>query len=150
MPVRSVSIQGSHQDFQIVQKSNKERGKWILFSELKTPKLPFGTQIEITITYEDIDFLNGSRGIVWATYDRLQAETIQDALLIQNIFSKTRLLEMDEWNLIQIHVPNREDVEKAIDFIWRDSSGMRLKPDWCYSASNGNSSFKKWTNGNLR
>lgn len=150
MPARTFSTRGSHQGFQKIQKSNRQRLKWILFSEFSAPKLPYGTRFEITITFNEIDFLNGTRGIVWATYDHVQAETIQDALSVQNICSRFELMEMDEWRLIQISIPNPEDVQKAIDFIWRDRSGMRLKPDWWYSADNANSSFKKWTNGASR
>lgn len=132
----------------MVQLRSGSRLKWILFGEENTPRLPFGTRVEITLSYEERDFLNGVNGIVWATYDRLQAETIQNALLVQNIFSEARQLELDDWLLYQLFIPRTEDVEKAIDFIWRDTTGMRLQPDWWFPAQAENESFRKWINGN--
>jgi hypothetical protein len=38
-------------------------------------------------------------------------------------------------------------MEKAIDFIWREEAGLRLKLDWQYSANKENESFNKWLSG---
>lgn len=148
MPVRSIRTKGSHQDLHIIQLKSGSRLKWILFGEQNVPRIPFGTRLEITISYKEEDFLNGENGNVWATYDRHQAETIQNALLVQNIFNEMQELALDDWLLHLLSVPRVEDVEKAIDFIWREATGMRLQPDWWYPAGAQNESFEKWIKGN--
>ncbi|MCP5063299.1 MAG: hypothetical protein GY936_12650 [Ignavibacteriae bacterium] len=108
------------------------------------PLIPFGTKIEITITYNDTDFLNGSDGIVWATYSGFQAETIKNALLVQNIFSEIKTTNLEDKRLYQIIIGNLAEIEKVIDFIWWGKAGLRLKLDWHYSVNQENKSFNKW------
>ncbi len=48
-------------------------------------EIPFGTSVNIYIEYEDTDFINGSGGIVWATYNADQAETLKGALQAHKI-----------------------------------------------------------------
>ena len=147
MPIRSIKIKGSHQDIHEIRLKSGKRIKWILFNEELFPQLPFGTRVDIILTFEEKDFLNGVDGVVWATYDPLQIETIQNALMVQDISSEARKLELDEWLMHLLFVPRKADVEKAIDFIWRDDAGMRLQPDWWDPAGGQNESFKKWING---
>jgi len=42
-----------------------------LINDRDIPFIPFGTKIKISLTYDDVDFLNGSNGVVWATYNLL-------------------------------------------------------------------------------
>lgn len=91
--------------------------------------------------------MSGEEGIVWATYDQHQAETIQNALHAQQISGEIHTTKMGRWRLYLLSIPNLPDVEKAIDFIWRDNTGMRLEPDWWYPANGENKSYNKWING---
>ena len=147
MVVKSIQATGTHQDIGVIHLENGRRLKWLLFNGQNTPKLPFGTLVKISLTFEERDFLSGVDGIVWATYDREQAETIQNALLAQNILSEIEELGLSEWLHYLLLIPNEVDVQKAIDFIWREATGMRLEPDWWYPAGTQNESFKKWLNG---
>jgi len=147
MSMVSIYLQGTYTDTGILRLNDGNITEWRHLSNKKPPQIPFGSKIDITIIFDDQDFLNGKNGNVWATYDRTQAETIQNALLVQNISSEARELELDEWLLHVLSVPNAKHVQKAIDFIWQDATGMRLKPDWCYPADATNESFRKWING---
>ncbi len=146
MAIKSIRRKGRHQDINIIHLENGEQLNWMIFNGQDIPRIPFGTHIQISISYEDRDFLNGVDGIVWATYDRHQAETIQNALRVQNIFSKIQELSLNNWHLYLLYIADRADIEKAIDFIWRDNSGMRLQPDWWYPANSANKSFIHWMN----
>jgi len=147
MAVKYIRATGRHKDVGIIHLENGSLLEWIIFNGTEIPRLPFGTQVKISLTFEEQDFLNGVDGIVWGTYDRRQAETIQSALLVQNILSEAREFILDEWMLYLLFIPQKEDVQKAIDFIWRDEAGLRLKPDWWYPAKAPNESFLKWING---
>ncbi|MDZ7291749.1 MAG: hypothetical protein ONB44_16055 [candidate division KSB1 bacterium] len=96
---------------------------------------------------DERDYLNGTDGIVWATYDPHQAVTIRDALQVQKISCELREGQREGFRLYLLHIPRAHEVEAAMDFIWRDPSGLRLKPDWHYSTGAENASFKKWING---
>jgi hypothetical protein len=39
------------------------------------------------------------------------------------------------------------ELTDAVDFIWREASGLRLQPDWHYPMGSANDSFDKWING---
>ncbi|MEE9429990.1 MAG: hypothetical protein V3V16_03055 [Melioribacteraceae bacterium] len=145
MLTKRIELSGVHKDTEIIQMENGKILKWSnLIEHNNTPLIPFGTKIEITLTYNDSDFLNGTNGIVWATYSRIQVETIKNALLVQNIFSEIRISNLEEKRLYLIFIQNQDEMEKAIDFIWREKAGLRLKLDWHYSANNENESFSKW------
>ncbi len=145
MPTKRIEVSGVYRDMEIIQMNNGKILEWSnLINEKDVPLIPFGTKIKITLTYDDTDFLNGSNGIVWATYSRLQVETIKNALLVQNIFSEIRISNLEGKKLYLIFIQNSEEVESAIDFIWREEAGLRLKLDWQYSANKENESFNKW------
>ncbi len=92
------------------------------------------------------DYLNGKQGIIWATYYSTQAETIQSALMAQNI-SCDIVKEINEGSLLYLLViGDAGDIETAIDFVWRERSGLCLQPDWAYPQGEENRSFKKWLN----
>lgn len=145
MPTKRIELSGVYKDIKIIQMNNGKILEWSnLINEKDVPLIPFGTKIKITLTYDDTDFLNGSNGIVWATYSQFQAETIKNALLVQNIFSEIRISDLEGKKLYLIFIQNSDEVESAIDFIWREEAGLRLKLDWQYSANKENESFNKW------
>lgn len=90
------------------------------------------------------DYLSIARGIVWATYDARQADTVQAALQAQRIVCEVRQESLEGECLYLLHVPVQEEVEPAMDFIWRDPAGLRLRPDWSYPDGAENESFKRW------
>ncbi len=146
MIVKTIQQTGSYRDIGSVQLSTIKSVRWVDINGKTPPRIPFGTKIEITVTYNDYDFMNGEDGIVWATYDPFQSETISGALLVQHINSEIQQLQLSDWVLHLIKVPNPVEAQSAIDFIWRDAAGMRLQPDWWYPANTDNLSFKKWLN----
>ncbi len=120
---------------------------WQDLSEKTAPKLPEGTSVELSISFDENIFLKGINGIVWATYDPRQAEVIQNTLLVQNIESEVNRIEIDSDNLITIKILNTKDINPVIEFIWKSESGLRLKPDWVYPAGEINKSFELWLSG---
>lgn len=145
MPTKKIELSGVYKDIEIIQMDNGKILEWSsLIDDNDAPLIPFGTKIEISLTYDATDFLKGSKGIVWATHSQFQAETIQNALLVQNVFSEIRISNQKKKRLYLIFIQNLEEMEKAIDFIWREESGLRLKLDWHYSANKENESFNKW------
>ncbi len=145
MPSKRIELSGVYKDIEIIQMDNGKILEWSsLVENIDAPLIPFGTKIEISLTYIDADFLKGTKGIVWATHSQFQVETIQNALLVQNVFSEIRISNLNVKCLYLIFIKNLEEKEKAIDFIWREESGLRLKLDWQYSANNENESFNKW------
>ena len=89
----------------------------------------------------------GQDGAVWATYDLRQAEIIRNALLTQRIACELREVQFDGKSLHLLHVTGDRESSEAMDFIWKDASGLRLKPDWHYPDGSANKSFAGWLNG---
>lgn len=145
MPTKTIELSGVYKDMEIIQMNNGKILEWSnLIDDSDAPIIPFGTKIEISLTYNDADFLKGSNGIVWATYSRFQVETIKNALLAQNIFNEIKVSNLEDKRLYLIFIQDMDEMEKAIDFIWREEAGLRLKLDWQYSANKENESFNKW------
>ena len=148
MPTKTIELSGVYKDMEIIQMNNGKILEWSnLIDDSDAPIIPFGTKIEISLTYNDADFLKGSNGIVWATYSRFQVETIKNALLAQNIFNEIKVSNLKDKRLYLIFIKDMDEMEKAIDFIWREEAGLRLKLDWQYSANKENESFNKWLSG---
>ena len=148
MPTKTIELSGVYKDMEIIQMNNGKILEWSnLIDDNDAPIIPFGTKIEISLTYNDADFLKGSNGIVWATYSRFQVETIKNALLAQNIFNEIKVSNLEDKRLYLIFIQDMDEMEKAIDFIWREEAGLRLKLDWQYSANKENESFNKWLSG---
>jgi hypothetical protein len=143
MATRSDKISGTYIDRGKIRLANGKIVEW----HDPSLRLPYGTKTEVTITCEECDYLNGTDGIVWATYDRHQAITIRDALLVQKISCEVREEQLEGLRLFLLHIPHADEVAAALDFIWRDDAGLRLQPDWWYPAGAENESFKKWING---
>ena len=144
MPTKRIELSGVYKDMEIIQMDNGKILEWSNLIDDDAPLIPFGTKIEISLTYNDADFLKGSNGIVWATHSSFQAETIKNALLVQNIFSEIKVSNLEDKRLYLIFIQDMSEMEKAIDFIWRKEAGLRLKLDWHYSANKENESFNKW------
>ena len=145
MPTKRIKLSGVYKDMERIQMDNGKILEWHnLIDDNDAPLIPFGTKIEISLSYNDVDFLKGSNGIVWATYSRFQAETIKNALLAQNIFNEIKISNLVDKRLYLIFIQDMDEMEKAIDFVWREEAGLRLKLDWQYSANNENESFNKW------
>ena len=144
MPTKRIELSGVYKDMEIIQMDNGKILEWSNLIDDDAPLIPFGTKIEISLTYNDADFLKGSNGIVWATYSWLQVETIKNALLVQNIFSEIKASNLEDKTLYLIFIENLAEIEKAIDFIWREEIGLRLKLDWYYYVNKENESFNKW------
>ena len=124
--------------------------KAILWSEITSenpPELPFGVAVEVSISFDEEEFLLGTGGIVWATYDNRQAEVIKNALFALQINSDVSQVYFVEKAMFVIRISNKNDVNEAIDFIWRNNSGLRLKPDWSYEDGKRNNSFDQWLSG---
>ncbi len=120
---------------------------WQDLSDTNFPKLPAGTSVELSLTLDENIFLSGINGIVWATYDARQAEVIHNTLLVQNIESEILKIEAGNKKLIAIKILNPKDINAVTEFIWRSSSGLRLKPDWKYASGESNKSFELWLSG---
>jgi hypothetical protein len=146
MPIRSIRLHGSYRD---AGKIRLEKGvilEWNPRSVDILPRIPYGTAVSVEIHVEERDYLNGTEGIVWATYNLRQAEIIRDTLLTQNIACELGEEKVKDHRLYLLSIPDANDVRAAIDFIWRENSGLRLKPDWEYPAGAENESFNKWIN----
>jgi hypothetical protein len=121
--------------------------RWKDLSDKNPPQLPNGMSIDLSITFDENNFLSGIDGIVWATYDSRQAEIIQNTLLAQQIGTEIKIMELGSENILLIKISNLKDVKEAINFIWKDESGLRLIPDWNYPEGETNKSFEQWLNG---
>lgn len=122
--------------------------QWEDLSDSHPPYLPDNFRIELSLTFDENDFLLGNDGIVWATYDSRQAEIIRSSLIAQQINSEIIKLEFATRIILLLQVTQSNDIKAATDFIWKNSSGLRLTPDWNYSSGETNKSFEVWLNGN--
>jgi hypothetical protein len=148
MAVKFIKLSGTYIDWGKIRMSNGHLVAWHdLVPQAGIPDVPYGTKIEMTITYQQSEYLHGKDGIVWATHDRHQAEVICGTLRAQDIACEVRekRLQGTHVHLIRILLP--EKVAAAIDFIWRDGMGLRLKPDWRYPSKAENESFQRWVSG---
>lgn len=89
----------------------------------------------------------GNDGTVWATYDLQQAETIRNALVALHITCALKERKLRSAVLYLLHISDGKDLSDAMDFIWREDSGLRLKPDWGYVDGETNKSFERWLSG---
>ena len=117
---------------------------WDEFSEDNPPELPPSVKIELTISFKENDLLLGIGGFVWATHQARQAEIIQNTLMAQHINSEIKTIPLPDHELHVIKVTNESDINDAIDFIWQNQGGLRLKPDWVYPDGEKNKSFEQW------
>ncbi len=121
--------------------------KWQDIIDNSPPELPSGTIIDLSLSFDENTFLSGINGIVWATHDQRQSEIIHNTLLAQQINSEINMIELGSQIIFLTKISNSKDINEAIDFIWKSNVGLRLKPDWTYSAGESNKSFELWLNG---
>ena len=145
--MKILKIKGIYSDIGKIELETLMTIEWKALSEEKAPELPFGTLIELNISFDENDFLSGKNGIVWATYDLRQAEIIQNTLLAQNIYSEIKNINLGNENVFLLKIASESDITDSIDFIWRNNSGLRLKPDWNYPKGEINKSFEQWLSG---
>jgi hypothetical protein len=145
--VRLIKIKGLYTDLGKIVLENKKTIDWDDLTVDKPVFLPFGSNVELIISFDENDFLSGKDGIVWATYDSRQAEVVQNTLLAQNINCEIKKIEMEKIDMFLIAITNERDTKVAIDFIWEGNNGLRLNPDWSYPQGETNKSFEQWLNG---
>ncbi len=150
MVKKSIKVVGFYRGIGLIQVGHNKTIQWdSICGKHKPPLIPFGTRISIELNYNDYEFLSGKDGVVWATYNLHQAEMIRDSLFIQMLPSHITEIQMDDFRMYQIIVPEKSHISQAMDFIWRSNDGLRLQPDWAYPVGESNASFEKWMNGNV-
>ncbi len=142
-----LKISGTYNNLGKIELENSKTINWNNISDKKLPIIPFGSKIKLNISIDESIFLEGTDGVVWATYDSRQAEIIQSALVAQQINSEIKNIRINEEELFMLKISSDSDVDDAIDFIWRNSSGLRLIPDWDYADGESNKSFEQWLSG---
>lgn len=120
---------------------------WKDLSDQSPAHLPNGSIIELSISFDEDNFLSGKDGVVWATYDLRQAEIIQSTLLVQHINSEIKQIIIEDVKIYIIVISDQMETGVAADFIWKSDYGLRLKPDWNYSEDGINKSFEQWLSG---
>lgn len=148
LSMKLVKVKGFYSDIGKIELPDSQSIPSIGLKDENNTQIPFGSSVEISISYDENDFLSGNNGIVWASYDPLQIETIKNALSAQNIITdvETRLLVNKKIQLLIVQ--DTGDIQNSIDFIWRSKTGLRLKPDWTYPEGTINLSFEQWLEGN--
>jgi len=146
MSLKSIKLSASYVDRGKIQLSNKKILEWKDLRPEAPPVVPYGTEMEMTITFEQNDYLNGKNGIVWATYDQHQAEVICGTLRALEIECEVLKKKLKGTHLHLIRILQSHKIPTAVDFIWRDETGLKLQPDWVYPANTENESFQRWVN----
>ncbi|MBK7631829.1 MAG: hypothetical protein IPJ23_14205 [Ignavibacteriales bacterium] len=142
-----LKIKGSYLNTGIIELETAKIINWASFTNDLPPEIPFGIGVEVSVSFEENDFLTGKSGIVWATYDLRQAEIIQSALIAQHINCEIKPLILEKGNLLLMRITNEKEIKDAVDFIWKSNDGLRLKPDWAYADGKTNKSFEQWLTG---
>ncbi len=145
--MKLIKIKGSYKDVGKIELESMRIVEWNELSNKTIPKIPIGSNLELSITIDENDFLSGKGGIVWATFDLRQAEIIQNSLLAQNINSEIIEIGLVQNEIYLMDVNNYPDIKDAIEFIWKGDSGLCLKPDWNYKNGESNKSFELWLSG---
>ena len=139
-----IKIKGIYSNLGVIDLDNLKVINWANFSSDSPPEIPFGSAVDISISFQENDFLAGKSGVVWATYDLRQAEIIQNTLVAQNINAEIKKLLVSKTVLYLLKIISATDINDASDFIWKSDNGLRLKPDWCYEQGQKNKSFEQW------
>ena len=141
-----IKIKGTYSTVGKIILDTKKIFEWNELTAELPPDLPLDSSLELTISFDENDFLTGKNGIVWATYDLRQAEIIQNSLLAQHINSEIKSINLLENIFFTLNIPDSTEIDDAINFIWKGNSGLRLKPDWSYPSGETNKSFEQWLN----
>ena len=145
--VKLIKVKGLYSDLGKIELENMKSIYLDEFTDEQHLEIPFGSSVEVSIEFDENDFLSGKDGIVWATYDIRQAEIIQNTLLAQHINSEIGNANLGGRQLVLIKITNQTDMKDAINFIWKSNNGLRLKPDWSYPDGEKNKSFEQWLSG---
>lgn len=145
MPAKTLTVVGTYIDTGKIRLASGKVLEWNdLDPQEAPPSIPYGTKTQVTIVHEATDYLHGEAGFIWATYNRDQAEIVHAALQAQQITCALREFSMNDRTLFVLQVEDADKIEDAIDFVWRDLSGLMLQPDWSYPAGAVNQSFVRW------
>ena len=109
--------------------------------------IPLGSNVELSVSFDENEFISGKNGIVWATYDLRQAEVIKEALLSLKVNAVIQNRPSTIQTVYLLKVTDENDIRESIDFIWKSKSGLRLQPDWNYPKGGKNKSFEQWLSG---
>ena len=145
--LKILTIKGILSDTGKIEFETEKTVYWNDLTDEPLPNLPFGSSLYITISFDEDEFISGKDGIVWATYFSRQAEIIRNALLALQINSEIHEIQSSNETMLLIKVTSKKEINDAVDFIWRGSSGLRLKPDWSYAEGETNKSFELWLSG---
>lgn len=147
IPVKLIKIKGFYSDLGKIKLENEKIMNLNDLTDEEPVQIPFGSMIELSIVFDEHDFISGRDGIVWASYDQKQIEIIKNALFAQNIITEVRNIKIGSHEMFLMNISNNKDLTDAIDFIWRSKTGLRLKPDWFYPEGEKNKSFEQWLSG---
>ena len=142
-----INIKGIYRNLGVIELENLKVINWANFSSESPPVIPFGSSVDVSISFHENDFLTGKSGVVWASYDLTQAEIIQNTLVAQNINAEIKKISLQKMGLYLLKINDVKDINDATDFIWKSDSGLRLKPDWYYAEGEINKSFEQWLSG---
>lgn len=145
--MKLIKIKGYYSD---LGKIKLESDRTVHLNELVDEEnllIPYGSSIEISIAFDENDFLSGNDGIIWASYDQRQVDIIKNALLAQNVSTELKVKNLGQLKIFLLQINDLKDINDAVDFIWRSNKGLRLKPDWSYPPGKTNKSFELWLSG---
>ncbi len=143
--MKTLKTKGKLTDVENVELETKSTIHWSKLSKEPVPEIPLGSTIELTIAFNEFEFISGIDGFVWATYDLRQAEIIRNALLALQINTEIiKKIHSTNSEVYLMKAANENEIEEAVDFIWKSDSGLRLKPDWSYPEGEPNESFEQW------
>jgi hypothetical protein len=145
--VKLTKIKGTYTDLGEIKLENTKTINWTDLTDEKPAEIPFGSIVELAISFDENDFLSGKDGVIWASYDSRQIDIIKNSLFAQNIITNVKLINFGGRKMFLLQVYNQKDVNEAINFIWKSDTGLRLKPDWSYPQGEPNKSFEQWLSG---
>jgi hypothetical protein len=145
--VKLTKIKGTYTDLGKIELENTKTINWTDLTDEKPVEIPFGSNVELVISFDENDFLTGKDGIIWASYDSRQIDIIKNSLFAQNIITNVQMINLGNRKMCLLKVNDQKDVDEAINFVWKSNNGLRLKPDWSYSDGETNKSFEQWLSG---
>ena len=145
--MKLIKIKGYYSDLWKIKLENEKTVNLNDLTDEKMLQIPYGSEIEISIAFDENDFISGNDGIVWASYDQRQVDIIKNALLAQNVNAELKEKNLGKLKIFLLQIDNLKDLNDAVDFIWKSNKGLRLKPDWSYLQGETNKSFELWLSG---
>ncbi len=146
--MKPIKVKGTYSDLGKIELSDNQIISFIGLTDENNIQIPFGSNVEILISFDENDFLSGNDGIVWGSYDLKQIEIIKNALSAQNIITEIITKSLENRKIQLLVVKDKNDIKDSINFIWRSNTGLCLKPDWSYPDHTTNLSFEQWLIGN--